>query len=152
MLGVRGLAGVLLALALGCGSASSPATIHPGELTWLLGQWRSEAGHFDEHWQMEGEHFVGWGERASGTGTPEVFERMTLRRIAGVWTLEATPRGQAPVRFMMVRLHGREVVFENPSHDDPQRIRYRRKHNTLIARVERLDGENARTIRMTYQR
>ena len=44
--------------------------------------------------------------------------------------------GRAPTAFRLVEVSGQRAVFENPGHDFPQRIIYRREGDTLHARIE----------------
>ena len=44
------------------------------------------------------------------------------------------------------------MVFENPKHDFPQRIRYRLKGDTLHARIEGTINGKERAIDFPYQR
>ena len=57
-----------------------------------------------------------------------------------------TPRigsKQTPVEFRLKSQSEREVVFENPAHDFPQRILYRRNGDELLGRIE--GTENGKT-------
>jgi hypothetical protein len=63
-------------------------------------------------------------------------------------TLVYTPRigtRQGPVDFTLKSLTGTEVVFENPAHDFPQRIIYRRTPDGLHARIEGTENGKARS-------
>ena len=48
----------------------------------------------------------------------------------------ASPLGKNETRFPMTELSEREVVFENPEHDFPQRIIYQLEGTELRARLE----------------
>jgi hypothetical protein len=54
----------------------------------------------------------------------------------------ASPSGQGTTEFTLVRLSDREVIFENPDHDFPQRIIYRLvSDEELLGRIEgAIDG------------
>ncbi len=62
----------------------------------------------------------------------------------------ASPDGGARVRFPMVSQGPHEIVFANPAHDYPQRIRYWMEGDTLNAEISAIGGDRAR--RWTYQR
>ncbi len=55
----------------------------------------------------------------------------------------ASPSGQGTTSFLMVSVNDREVIFENPDHDFPQRIIYRLlSDEDLLGRIEgTIDGE-----------
>lgn len=54
----------------------------------------------------------------------------------------ARPSKQKLTKFKMVRIGKNEVVFENPRHDFPQRIIYKKQDDgSLFARVESLIGK-----------
>ena len=49
----------------------------------------------------------------------------------------ASPSGQSTASFAMLSLNDREVIFENPDHDFPQRIIYRLiSDEDLLGRIE----------------
>jgi hypothetical protein len=60
------------------------------------------------------------------------------------------PRGKESVRFRLLRTSTGEVTFENPEHDFPNRIIYRRSsQDTLTARIE---GNNGRAMQWQMAR
>lgn len=48
----------------------------------------------------------------------------------------ALPSGQTLTTFVMISISPDEVVFENPDHDFPQRVAYRRSDQQLVGRIE----------------
>ena len=115
-------------------------------LAWLNGGWASRDGDqwTEEHWTaarggvMLGTNLSGKGEKAGA------FE--FLRIAAGgdgavyYW---AAPGGRTPVAFRLVSVSDAEAVFENPEHDFPTRIAYRREGDVLTATISGPDGANA---------
>lgn len=71
------------------------------------------------------------------------YEFMQIRTDAsGSLILIASPSGQATATFRLIETGDRSVAFENPEHDFPQRIRYRRDDDKLSGRIEGVsDGE-----------
>jgi hypothetical protein len=71
-----------------------------------------------------------------------VREHEFLRLYAAGDTLiyAAMPSGQQPTEFRGRSPAAGELVFENPAHDFPQRIRYRLSGDTLTATI---DGDRA---------
>ena len=60
----------------------------------------------------------------------------------------ARPRGATgDTAFRLARSGDQEAVFENPAHDYPQRIIYRRAGAVLIARTEDMAGGNGQDFR-----
>ncbi|HEX8366510.1 MAG TPA: DUF6265 family protein [Allosphingosinicella sp.] len=127
-------------------AAPPPAAFTPQpDLDWLAGYWLScEDGR---------DVAETWSERRGGvmmgytitTGT-QAFSWEQMRIEAGVpgpddLSFYALPRGAgAAVAFRLVRSGPREAVFENPSHDFPQRVLYRRTGDRLTGRIEGADG------------
>jgi hypothetical protein len=56
----------------------------------------------------------------------------------------ASPSGQATTTFSLLRVSDTEVVFENPAHDFPQRVIYRKlPEDGLLGRIEgTINGED----------
>ena len=73
--------------------------------------------------------------------TAIAWEMILLRADStGAITYHAFPSGQAAAVFPAAEVSDSHAVFANPAHDFPQRIIYRRRGDTLAARVE---GETA---------
>lgn len=65
------------------------------------------------------------------------FEYMRIeKRPDGIYYL-ASPNGRyPPTPFKLIEVSDNKVVFENPEHDYPQRVIYRRKGDMLYGRIE----------------
>ena len=85
---------------------------------------------------------LGMGRTVDGHRTIH-REHMCILEQAGQIVYEYTRPGQAPVGFTLVKHGEREAVFENLSHDFPQRIFYWRNQGVLHARVESATGERS---------
>ncbi len=57
-----------------------------------------------------------------------------------------------PTEFRMVELAANRVVFENPTHDFPQRVIYERNGDTLHARIEGTMNGRTQGMDWTFQR
>jgi len=124
------------------------------ELGWLSGRWESRDG---ERWTEES-----WSEPRAGTmigysrsGRGDMMREFEFIRLQagedGVVAYLAQPGGRAPATaFRLTARDGTSATFENPAHDFPQRIVYRRDGETMTATISRLDGSNA--ISWTFQR
>ena len=127
-------------------------TLTPGERPfWLSGHWAHEAkdrsSWTEESWIARGDMMVGVGISGSGE-TARSFEYMRIAKDKdGAMTFWGSPQGSKPVPFKMVWLGAAEVVFENPAHDFPTRISYRREDDVLIATVSGPGGSKPQTWR-----
>ncbi|MDQ8755990.1 DUF6265 family protein [Sphingosinicella sp. LHD-64] len=129
----------------------APASV--GDLDWLSGRWETmEAGRWtEESWSApRGGLLLGYSRSGRGETVRE-FEHLRIQAGAdGVPVYWASPGGREAVAFRLVSATGTEAVFENPRHDFPQRIRYRRDGETLVATISAIDGANATS--WTYRR
>jgi len=126
----------LLALALA--ASAVPASAADGEpLAWLAGQWCGSEGdqRIEESWlPAQDGGSIGLSRTIAG-GRMISFEFMRIANIDGKVALLAQPGGAPATEF--ARTAGGEgwIRFENPAHDYPQRIEYRRKGNQLVAEI-----------------
>lgn len=123
------------------------------DLAWLSGRWETAAeGRWtEESWSApRGGLLLGYSRSGRGEAVRE-FEHLRIQAGAdGVPAYWASPGGRAAVAFRLVSARGTEAVFENPQHDFPQRIRYRRDGDALIATISAIDG--SRAMSWTYRR
>lgn len=122
----------------------APAAV--SDLGWMAGHWTREA---DGRWTEEswtaprGGMMLGVSRSGRGEAVRE-FEFIRLQAGAdGVPVYWASPGGRPPVAFRLTSHGPNEAVFENPAHDFPQRIRYRREDGTMTATISAIDGSNA---------
>lgn len=125
-----------------------------GQLGWLSGAWTvrgADGSWTEEYWTPpRGQLMLGAGMTGQGNSVRH-FEHMRIfKETDGTIAFVGMPNGNKGVRFPLVRMTADEVVFENPAHDFPQRVRYRRDGATVVATVSLLDG--SREIRWTYAR
>ena len=76
--------------------------------------------------------------RTVAEGKTVEFEFMQIRQEAnGSIFFIAKPSGQPEATFRLIRGSDREVIFENPQHDFPQRVIYRlQSDGSLLGRIE----------------
>ena len=134
------------------GQAAPPMRV--ADLGWMTGHWETRAVNnvvTEEAWSApRGGLMLGHSRTTSGERTRE-FE--FLRIIAdedGVLSYIAQPGGGAPVGFRMTAHGATSATFDNPQHDFPQRIVYRRSGDTMVATISALDGSHA--MSWTYRR
>ena len=123
------------------------------DLAWMSGRWESVTG---ERWTEEQ-----WSEPRGGammgfsrSGAGEALREWEFVRLApgegGAVTYFGSPAGRPAVAFRLVRVEGSEATFENPAHDFPQRIHYRRDGESMVATISAIDGGNA--VSWTFRR
>ena len=77
------------------------------------------------------------------------FEFLRIAEIDGVPTYHAQPGGRAPTAFKRSDGGAQWVRFENPAHDFPQRIEYRRDGDLLNAVISG-PGKDGKTQQVPY--
>ncbi len=86
-------------------------------------------------------------------GTTREYEFLQIRDVDGALAYIARPSGQAEATFRVKTLSASEVIFEDPAHDFPQRIIYRRNDDgSLTARIEGTMNGQARGVDFPYTR
>lgn len=112
---------------------------------WLAGSWQMEDGAAwsEEVWMYpRGGAMLGLGR--SGFG-PQLQQWEAMRigvKADGRVSLYAQPRGGPATEFAMVSAGPESIEFANPAHDYPQRIRYWRQGQLLMAETSRIDGSD----------
>jgi len=139
----RVLAMTLVALVT-AGTATAQGEIE--QLSWLAGCWKNAGAEpgSGEHWTtLAGGLMLGTG-RTVRKGKPAEFEFMQLRTVEnGKLAFIGQPSGSPPTVFPLKTIDDNGAVFENPGHDFPQRVIYRRTATgDLSARIEgTVDGK-----------
>jgi hypothetical protein len=108
------------------------------DLAWLTGS-RSMQGSvlIEERWTDPASNMMlGVSRTIRGDKVVE-FEFLRIEARADGLYYVAQPGGRPPTDFKLTRWDGTEAVFENPQHDFPKRILYRRlPDNVVVARVD----------------
>lgn len=142
-IGVMGVASLFAATV--PGAAQAPAL---GNLAFMAGCWNGDAGRgrvIVEFWTAPTVNvMLGTTRYLAGDRTMS-WEFTLIEADSGRITMTPHPRGQTPTPFRLARLAADTAVFENPAHDFPQRIIYRRAADTLVARIE-ADTPRARGV------
>ena len=137
----------LLALA-----AGTPATIQ--QAAWLQGCWQMDAGArvVEEQWMApRGGVMLSMG-RTVRDGKLVEYESVVLREQDGRLAYEAHPSGQPSAVFLSSTIDESMVVFENPSHDYPQRVGYKRDGDSLLAWIDGTASGKPRRVEFPYRR
>ncbi len=131
-------------LALMMPGASPLAAADLRALGWLSGAWSSNTGEdwVEERWApARGGVMMGTSLSGKG-GQADAFEFMRLTRDGGGGvSLWASPGGRLPTRFRLIASSGSSAVFENPQHDFPTRVEYRRQGRVLTATISGPGGK-----------
>jgi hypothetical protein len=125
------------------------------DLAWLGGCWELTRGtrHVVEQWTApEGGTLMGISRTVADGKTTE-WEFLVIREGPGRLEYVAKPSGQPEAVFRSVTITDDEAVFENPQHDFPKRIVYRRQPDGgLTANVEGTMNGQTRSVAFPYAR
>ena len=150
---VLSVAGVL-------GLSRAPIHIEPSspvdKLVWLGGCWQEVTSNgriVEEQWMApRGGQMIGMGRTVRGDSVLE-FEHLRIFVRADHAIYHAEPSGQAPADFTAASVSDTAVTFENPQHDFPQRVIYRKRGaDSLLARIEGTVGGRSRGVDFPYKR
>jgi hypothetical protein len=111
-------------------------------LSWMTGCWAFQSGPvtIEEQWNKP----VG-GQMMGLSRTIKQDQVRLEQRAADVYYTPRLGTKASPVAFKLIQQTPSEVVFENPQHDFPQRILYRKAPDGLFARIEGTDKGKARS-------
>lgn len=139
---------MLMGLLVGAGTQASVT-----ELGWMAGCWKMSSGAraVTEYWlPPEGGTMIGVSRTVSGGRTVE-YEFLLLRAGAKGVEYVAKPSGQAEGVFPATMVSATEAVFENPAHDFPTRITYRKVEKGIVAVIDGTVKGKPRAIEFRYQ-
>ena len=116
-------------------TASAEIPLAPPD--WMSGYWLScENGEqIAENWFGAGTGTLLGTNLTQGEQTSFEFLRVTANERGGI-SYYSMPNGAPVTEFTMTSNENQRAVFENPAHDFPQRVIYRRDGNRLRARIE----------------
>ncbi len=142
-----------LGLLLACASAQANPF---APVEWLAGCWAQagrEAGSVEQWMAPAGGLMLGMA-RTLKNGRVVEFEFMQIRAEPdGRLSFIAQPQGRPPTEFGLLRQAEAKAVFENATHDFPQRVIYRREAvDRLVARIEGTLNGKERGIDFPMQR
>ena len=157
MLARTGRRQLLLAATLALSAGAALAEPDPvDQLAWLQGCWRAagaEAGSVEQWTAPAGGTMLGLSRTVKG-GKTVAHEFMQIRETApGKLAYIAMPSGQTTTSFALVQASASHAVFENPAHDFPQRVSYRRDGALILtARIEGTINGKPKAIDFPLQR
>src|SRR5262245_1825543 len=125
------------------------------QLGWISGCWEGRDTNrvYTEEWMKpEGGLMLGMSRTIVG-GKATEFEFLQIRQQGTDIFYVAKPSGQAEGSFKLIRHSKREAVFENPTHDFPQRIIYRlQPDGSMTARIQGKMNDSERGIDFPMKR
>lgn len=125
------------------------------DISWIAGDWQTAPGgraQIEEHWtQVAGASMLGMSRTVAGEKTVE-FEYLRIEQRADGIFYVAHPKARCPgTDFKLTRASATEAVFENPQHDFPKRIMYRKSgDDALTASID--GGEGTKAMSFAFRR
>jgi hypothetical protein len=145
---------LLPALLLTLGFSSSAAGVE--QLAWLTGCWerRTARGAFiQEQWMPPRGGMMMGMARTFVRDTLREYEFVVIREVEGKLRYEAHPSGQPAATFPQKVLTDTLVEFEDPAHDYPQRVGYRKAGaDSVIAWIDGTTPQGPRKVEFLYAR
>lgn len=136
-------------------AALLPTTTTITDLSWIAGRWQTAPGgrrQVEEHWtSVAGGTMMGMSRTVAGEKTVE-FEYVRIEQRADGIYYVAHPKARCPgTDFKLTKASATEAVFENPQHDFPKRIIYRKTaDDSLTASID--GGEGTKAMTFAFQR
>lgn len=122
---------------------------------WLQGCWQSGSADpvVEEYWMPpRAKSMLGMGRTVRG-GTLAEYESVLIQEQDGRLAYRAQPSGQPGAVFLASTATDSEVVFENPQHDFPQQVGYRRDGaDGLVGWIAGTRGGQPRRVEFPYRR
>lgn len=126
------------------------------ELSWIAGCWSSDIAsrQVAEQWMKPaGKMMLGMSRTVRDGKTTEYEFMRIVEDASGDIHYVAKPSGQTEAAFKLVRCSKTEVIFENPTHDFPQRIIYiLQSDGSLLARIEGLNKGKEKKVDFPMKR
>jgi hypothetical protein len=116
--------------------ASAQSTKSMRDFSWLAGDWCMSADGevVEEHWMVPRGNLMLGLSRTISTGKATSFEFMRIE-FTPIVSFVAQPNGAPPTRFALTAAGVDWARFENPLHDFPKRVEYRRVVAGLHAEI-----------------
>lgn len=155
--------GIVIAIAISAaaGQVDEPPGAAPPQgndiarLAWLAGCWelRSGARIVEEQWTSPRGGLMLGASRSVRNDSLIEFEQVRIEQRGSDLVYVASPSRQATAEFKATSADASSVVFENPDHDFPKKIFYRRQSaDSFVAGIEGPRGGATRTINYPYKR
>ena len=143
-----GRALTIVCLGAGVAPAADAAAARVADFAFMAGCWQGGDAQttMEESWMRPGGGTMMGTSRVLAGGKTVFSEFVEVaEKPAGLVMTVALGIGKPGVAFTRIASGPDEVVFENPTHDFPQRIRYRRLSDTSVtARIEGVEKGQAK--------
>jgi hypothetical protein len=136
-------------------TSASTQTPTLADISWISGDWQTASGgkaQIEEHWTpVAGATMMGMSRTVAGEKTVE-FEYLRIEQRADGIFYVAHPKARCPgTDFKLTRASATEAIFENPQHDFPKRIIYRKTaDDSLTATID--GGEGTKAMSFSFRR
>lgn len=143
-----------LILLLAATPAAAGEAAQVADLGWMAGDWAQETpgGVVRETWLPPVQGAMAGVTQTHRPGKPAVTEFSTITSEAAGVTFTAYVGGQPATAFVLKPGAPDVAVFENPTHDFPQRVIYRRCEADLCARIEGTINGKVQAMDWRYRR
>ena len=133
---------------------SAQAAYDIADLAWISGDWQTPSGQkaqIEEHWTAPAGASMMGLSRTVAQGKTVEFEYLRIEQRADGIYYVAHPKARCPgTDFKLTSLTGKEAVFENPEHDFPKRIIYRKSADgSLVASID--GGPGTKTLLFSFR-
>jgi hypothetical protein len=123
---------------------------------WMSGCWGfdTDGGRYEENWTTpSGNNMLGVSRRIENGFTREFEFLRIVTSGGGGFDYIAMPKGESETRFNTASITDHSVVFDNPSHDFPNRIVYEyTAPDRLDARIEGTSNGQPMALRFPMRR
>ena len=128
------------------------------DISWISGDWQTARGgrrQVEEHWTAAaGGSMMGVSRtieiKGAGDTTVE-FEYLRIEQRADGIFYVAHPQARCPgTDFKLTSASATEAIFENPQHDFPKRIIYRKTDDGLTASIDA--GEGSKSMSFVFKK
>jgi hypothetical protein len=148
-------AATIVALSVSAGQ-HAPGSVEKIEAAaWIAGCWARRSGQtvVEEQWMVPRGGMMLGMSRTVRDGKLVEYEFIRLFESEGRLVYLAMPSRQAPAEFKSTATSDSLLIFENPAHDFPQRIIYRKQGaDSLTARIEGPGPAGPRGVDFRYAR
>jgi len=134
---------ILSLLSLSLAACSQGSNLDSADISHpFVGCWENENGLEREGWTIDPSGWlIGYAASRDDAGNVTFFEHMRIERSKDPETLVVTGQDGSETRFARrIGEAATEYRFENPDHDYPQVIVYKRNGDTLNAYIALMDG------------
>jgi hypothetical protein len=147
---------VVLTLLLWTALTGAPRAAAPTvkDAAWIAGCWdlTRNGRHIVESWTAAEGGTIMAVSRTVANGRTSEWEFLIIREGAAALEYVAKPSRQPEATFTSTTVSPTELVFENPAHDFPKKISYKRDGDTLLASIEGPMNGQTRRIDFPYKK